>query len=546
MIRRILSHQHSSILSAALVIMVCVCLSRLLGLTRDRMLAARFTPEELGVYFAAFRLPNLVFELLVMGALSTAFIPVFTFYLTKKEEKEAMKVASSVMNLGFLLFLFFSLPIVIFTREISRFLAPGFNEQQLTLMVSFTRIMVLAQVFPLIFGNFLTGILQSYKSFLIPSLAPVIYNVGIILGILFLTPFYGLYGPVFGVVLGAFLFMLIQIPTTLSFGYRHFALLDLSHPGVREVGKLMLPRTLGLAVSQIDTTVDLILSTLLGARAVTIFNFAQHLQQVPIGLFGATIAQAALPTLTREKAKENLEEFKNTLLSSFHQILFLVLPLSVILIVLRIPSVRLVFGASRFDWQATVLTGKTLAFFAISIFAQAEVQLLARGFYALYDSRTPVLIGVFSVFLNTILSILFIQYFHFPVFALGLSTSIASLVNFLLLLFYLDKKVARFDKIRLFLPAIKMFLAAGITAVFLYVPMKLLDKLVFDTTRTLNLLLLTGIATSIGLSVYLFLAWFLDVEEVKTFVDLVKRVGKLKQLVFETQGEMINGKETKI
>jgi len=510
------------------------------------MLAARFTPEELGVYFAAFRLPNLVFELLVMGALSTAFIPVFTFYLTKKEEKEAMKVASSVMNLGFLLFLFFSLPIVIFTREISRFLAPGFNEQQLTLMVSFTRIMVLAQVFPLIFGNFLTGILQSYKSFLIPSLAPVIYNVGIILGILFLTPFYGLYGPVFGVVLGAFLFMLIQIPTTLSFGYRHFALLDLSHPGVREVGKLMLPRTLGLAVSQIDTTVDLILSTLLGARAVTIFNFAQHLQQVPIGLFGATIAQAALPTLTREKAKENLEEFKNTLLSSFHQILFLVLPLSVILIVLRIPSVRLVFGASRFDWQATVLTGKTLAFFAISIFAQAEVQLLARGFYALYDSRTPVLIGVFSVFLNTILSILFIQYFHFPVFALGLSTSIASLVNFLLLLFYLDKKVARFDKIRLFLPAIKMFLAAGITAVFLYVPMKLLDKLVFDTTRTLNLLLLTGIATSIGLSVYLFLAWFLDVEEVKTFVDLVKRVGKLKQLVFETQGEMINGKETKI
>lgn len=546
MFRKILSYKHSSVLSAALVIMVSVFLSRLLGLIRDRMLAGRFSPEELGVYFAAFRLPNLVFELLVMGALSTAFIPVFTFYLTKKDEKEAMKVASSVINLGFLLFFLFSLPIVIFTKEISMFLAPGFNEQQLALMVSFTRIMVLAQVFPLIFGNFLTGILQSYKSFLIPSLAPVIYNVGIILGIIFLTPSYGLYGPVFGVVLGAFLFMLIQLPITFSFGYRHFPIIDLFHPGVREVGRLMVPRTLGLAVSQIDTTVDLILSTLLGARAVTIFNFAQHLQQVPVGLFGATIAQAALPTLTREKAKENLEEFKKILLSSFHQILFLVLPASIILIVLRIPSVRLVFGASRFDWEATVLTGKTLAFFAISVFAQAEVQLLARGFYALYDSRTPVLIGVFSVFLNTILSILFIQYFHFPVFALGLSTSIASIVNFLLLLFYLDKKVLGFDKLRLFLPALKMFLAAGITGVFLYLPMKLLDKLVFDTTRTLNLLLLTGIATSIGLSVYLFLAWFLDIEEVKTFVDLVKRVGKLKQLVFETQREVIEGKEAKL
>ncbi len=545
-IGRIFSLRQTSILDAAMAIMIMVSTSRALGLLRTRMLNARFSPDELGVYLAAFRIPNFIFDLLVMGALVVAFIPVFTEYQTSKEKNQAWRMASSVINIGVLIFGLFAIPFLIFSRQLCQFIAPGFNESQISQMEIFMRIMLVAQVFPLIIGNFLTGILQSFKHFLIPALAPVVYNLGIILGIFFLTPLFGLYAPVFGVVLGAFLFMAIQIPLIISLGYHHFWQINTSDPGVREVGKLMLPRTFGLAVSEVDATVDLMLSSFLGARMVTVFSFAQQLQQVPIGLFGASIAQAALPTLSEVKTKENLKDFKNTFLASLHQILFLVLPVSVILIVLRIPVVRLVFGASRFDWEATVLTGKTLAFFSFSLFAQSIIYLLARGFYALYDSKTPVVIGIISVLINTILSIVFIRYLGLPVWGLAISTSVASIINAFLLLVFLDRKVEKFDRGRLILPAIKIFTATLITGIFLYVPMKLLDQLVFDTTRTVNLILLTGIVSTIGLMVYLFLAWFLNIEEIIIFFNLARKISRAPVRLIETSQEVINGSEAEV
>ena len=541
-----LAKKQESILSAAGIIMAAVFLSRGLGLFRDRLLTARFSPQELGVYFAAFRLPNLIFELLVMGALSTAFIPVFSGYLSEKKKREAFLIASSVINIGTLIFLLLALPLLLFSSRVSALIAPGFSKEEILLMASFTRIMILAQVFPLIIGNFLTGILQSFNRFLIPALAPIVYNLGIIIGILFFSSSLGLYGPVLGVVLGALFFMIVQIPFVFLLGYKHLLTFNFRHKAVREIGKLMLPRTLGLAVSQIDTTVDLVLASFLGARSVTVFNLAQHLQQVPVGLFGAPIAQASLPSLSQHSAKNNLEKFKKNLLDSFHQILFLVLPSSMILIILRIPLVRLVFGAARFDWEATVLTGKTLAFFSLSLFAQSLVHLLARGFYALYDSKTPVKIGAVCVLVNTFLSILFVKFLFLPVYALGFSTSIASILNFLFLLIFLDKKVGRFERARLFWPTLKIFIASAITGVFLYVPMKLLDQLVFDTTRTINLLLLTGVAGFCGASCYLFLAWFLEIKEVATFLELVKRLSRLRKMFFETSREVINGSDEKI
>lgn len=535
------SVKQTSILSAATVIMMMVFSSRILGLFRDRLLASKFSPEELGVYFAAFRLPNLLFELLVMGAVSAAFIPVFTEFLTEGKKEAAWKLSSSVINIGILLFAVLAIPIFVYSYQICEFLAPGFDKAQLFKMASFTRIMLLAQVFPLVIGNFLTGILQSFKHFLIPALAPVVYNVGIILGIIILSPKFGLYGPVLGVVMGALLFMLIQLPLVLSLGYRHRWGFSLKDEGVKEVGHLMLPRTFGLAVAQIDTTADLILATLLGARMVTIFNFAQHLQQLPVGLFGATIAQAALPTLSEIKAKKDPEEFKTIFLASFHQILFLVMPLCALLIVLRIPMVRLVFGAARFDWQATVLTGQTLAFFSLSLFAQSLIQLLARGFYALYDSKTPVVIGVFSVLINTGLSIFFITILKLPVWGLAVSTSAASLFNFFLLLFFLDRKIGGFNRSRLFLPVVKIFFASFVTGVFLYLPMRLLDQLVFDTTKTINLIALTGLASLVGLTVYLFLAWFLEINEVITFFNLARKMTRVPLRLSEASQELVNG-----
>lgn len=537
--------KQTSIFSAALVIMSTVAASRLLGLIRDRMLAARFTADELGIYFAAFRLPNLLFELLVMGALSTAFIPVISGIIAKNKNEKAFSVASSVINIGCIIFFIIAFLLFIFSKPVAKFIAPGFNQSQLSLLVTFTQIMLIGQVTPLLIGNFLTGILQSFRLFIVPALAPVVYNIGIIGSIFFLTPALGLYAPVWGVVVGAFLFLLIQIPLVYSLGYRWQLRADYKNKEVVTIGKLMLPRTFGLAVSQIDATVDLILATLLGARNVTIFNFAQHLQLVPVGLFGIPIATAALPSLSTTGVSGGKEEFRKLLVHAFHQILFFVLPASAILVVLRIPIVRLVFGASRFDWSATVLTGKTLAAFSISLFAQSIVHLLVRAFFALHDSKTPVVIGVLAIFVNIILSIFFITVLGLPVWGLAFSASLASILNATLLSFFLYKKldVDGLDLVNFFIPIIKMSIATIVTGVSLYVPMKLLDQLIFDTTRTINLIMLTALVTTIGLSVYIFISWVLALEEVALFIVFAKKIVKVRQLLFETPREIVSGGE---
>ena len=213
-----------------------------------------------------------------------------------------------------------------------------------------------------------------------------------------------------------------------------------------------------------------------------------------------------------------------------------------LLIILRIPLVRLVFGASNlFDWESTVLTGKTLAFFSLSLFAQSHVHLLARSFYALHDTKTPVIIGATAVLVNTIFSVFFILFLRMPVWSLGFSASISSILNMLLLLIFLDIKIGGLDKAELIWQSLKVFLAAAVAGFALYIPIKLLDQLVFDTTKTINLLILTGISTSFGLGTYLFLAWFLDVPQISMLAKLFSSVLRLKKgVVIDTADEMVN------
>lgn len=524
-----------------MVLAFMVLVSRVLGLVRDRLLSTHFAPEELGVYFAAFRIPNVIFELLVMGALTAAFIPVYTKYIAQDRQEDAKRLATVLINLSIIILAVIAIPLYMAAPFVSRMLAPGFTEAQITEMSSYTRFILLFQVGPLLVGNVLTGILQSHSLFLIPAAAPVLYNVGIIIGTIALSSTWGLWGPVMGVGIGAVLFVIIQIPLIMTLGYRHTLEIDPKAPGVREVGRLMGPRTLGLAIAQIDITIDLMLASLLGSRMVTIFNFAQHLQQLPVGLFGTTIAQAALPSLSQFSAKEKKQDFRETIQKGIHQILFWVLPASVLFIVLRIPIVRLVFGASQFDWSATVDTGMTLSAFGLSLFAQALIHILARGFYALYDSRTPVRVGIVTVLINSTLSVLFILVFHLPVWSLGLSTSVASIINAGALLYLLNKRIEGLVSRSLVDPAIKMVVAAGVTGVALYIPLKLLDQLVFDTTRTFGLIFLTGVSTGLGLMTYFFLSWVLGVAQVYSIMRVTRKIGALRGFFIEPAQEVVNG-----
>ncbi len=538
--------KQQTLLSAASVVMLMVLASNVLGFARERLLNTYFSADDLGVYYAAFRLPNLLFELLVMGALSTAFIPVFTHTLVKDRKESAFHLAACMVNISMIAVLILSVILFIFTRQLSYILVPNFSEPERLQMIFFTRIMLIGQLIPLILGNFMTGMLQSFQYFLLPALAPVVYNLGIIAGIVFLTPLYGLSGAVFGVVIGAALFLFIQLPLVWQIGYRHKPGIDFKNREVKEMVRLMLPRTFGLAVSQIDTTVDLILASFLGTRFITIFYYAQRLQQFPISLFGATFAQAALPIFSIEAAKDDLTQFKKMILASLHQTLFFVLPVSTMLIILRIPVVRLVYGAAKFDWDATLATGQTMSLFAISIFAQCIVQLFARAFYALHDTKTPVAVGAVAVVINTILSLLFVSMLDLPVWSLAISTTVANFFNAALLMFFLNRKVAGFDTKAFITPPLKMITASIITGVFLYIPMKLLDKLVFDTTRVFDLILLTAVATASGLSVYTFLAWFLDIEEVDALFRLLQKVKRMPKVFFSQSADVVGGEQSSI
>ena len=507
--------------------MTTLMLSKILGLIRDRLLAHVFSPDKIDIFWAAFRLPDLIFQIVILGALSVAFIPVFTEHLESKGKEDAFDMAGSVLGVFMAIFILATIAIFILAEPITRLIAPGFTADKQMQVVLLTRIILIGQVI-LVIGSFFIGILQSFQRFIIPSLAPVFYNLGIIIGIVFLSKYFGIMGAAYGVVLGAFLHALVQIPLIWSLGFRFKFPPRFFHSGVKEIVKLMSVRTLGLAAEQINETVGVSLATLASVGAVTYLTFAQHLQVVPIGLFGATLAQAALPVLSAEKARGKIEEFKITILTTMHQILFLTLPATAILIVIRIPVVRLVFGASQFNWQATVLTGATLAWLSVGLGAQAISLLLVRGFYALKDTKTPVIVSLIVVFLNIVLSLYFILILKLDVWSIGLANSISTLLSGILLFWMLHFKVGKFNVRAVLTPLFKMLMATIIMGVALYIPIKLLDQVIFDTTKTVNLLALTGLSSIFALTIYFLVVRFLQVRELDTYVELFKRLGQFR------------------
>lgn len=536
----LLASRQNSILSGATILMIAVFASRFLGLIRNRLLVQNFNTSQTDIFFAAFGLPDLLFQILIFGSLSVAFIPVFAEELHKKGEDEAFKFASSILNLSLLIFGIIVFLAIIFVAPLNSIFVPGFQGEQKILTDQITRIILIAQLI-LVVGTFFFGVAHTYQRFVVSALAPIFYNLGIIIGIVFLKDYFGMQGLGLGVVLGALMHSLIQLPIIKSLGFKYKLSFDFFNSGVKEVFRLMSIRNIGLVAEQISERVGIALASLLPTSSITVLTFSQQLYAVPLGLFGATIAQAALPVLSREYAKNEIESFKITLLTTMHQILFLMLPAAAILIVLRIPVVRLVFGADLFTWDDTVLTGRTVALLAIGLSAQAVILLMVRAFYAMKNTKIPVLVSLVSVTFNIILSAIFVLHFHFEVWTIGLAYSLSAIMNAVLLIYFLNKKIPGFNNTNLTVPIIKMLTAASAAAFALYIPMKSLDQLVFDTTRTVNLILLTGIASLVGLAIYLLLVWLLDVKELTTFIDLLKKITKIK---FTSQTQEI-GEDTR-
>lgn len=540
--KKILTSPQTSVLSAATIIMIMVVASRILGLVRQRTLAHFFPPGDLSLFFAAFRLPDLVFEVLVFGTFSSAFIPVFTKTL-KKGRQEAWEIASIVVNLGLIIFISLALVVGLGADALYGIFAPGFTDPQRAQIVFLARILFAAQIF-FVVSYVLTSVLESLRRFLVPALAPLFYNLGIILGTIFLAPSMGLMGPVIGVLAGAFSHFLIQLPLALKLGFR-FRPIILLNKQVKKIGKLALPRVIEVSFLQLSKTAELFFASLISTASYTYYTFGNTLQFLPIGLFGTSIAKAALPTLARES--ENKTKFRGTLFSALHQVVFLVLPVATILIVLRIPIVRLVFGTDIFSWEDTIQTGKVVSAFAFGVVFHAAVALLARAFYALQDTKTPVIVSIISIIIIIVADFVLIRVLNLPVWGLAAAYSIGGVFQAISLFVIIKRRIDGVSVINTLVPMVKASLAALGSGVVMYFILKIFDRsvwvkrlsflgqleatkyipfenFVLDTRYTVNLIALTVVVSVLGALVYLLIAIILRTDEVWVFFNQLRRI----------------------
>jgi putative peptidoglycan lipid II flippase len=409
MFNRFFNSQAKTINTAALILAASAALSRLLGVVRDSLLYRTFgAGKELDVYFAAFRIPDFVYNVLIAGGVVVAFLPLFSEYFMKSKE-EAWRFANNVLNVFLVFLVAASLVGVIFAPFLIKLITPGFDQEQLSLTILLSRLLFLS---PILLGlsSLFSGILQYFNKFLAYGLAPIFYSLGIILGIIFLAPTSGILGVVLGVILGALLHFLVQLPSALGSGFRYRPLFNLHDLGIKKVFYLMFARTFGVAAPQISLMVVTAIASVLPAGALSVFSFSNNLQQVPLGLVGIPFAMAAFPGLSKAAAALQRTEFINTWRRTFLKILCLIVPLSLLIFILRNQIVNVIYHYGQVGQDSSLgLIGASLGLFSLGISAACLIPLTLRAFFALKDTKTPTIIAIVAMILNIFLSFSFVR-----------------------------------------------------------------------------------------------------------------------------------------
>ena len=531
------SRPTESVISAAFIITMAGIVSNVLGLFRDRMLASTFgAGDTLDVYYAAFRIPDLIYNLLILGALSAAFIPVFTGLISKDKDDEAWQMASDITNLALFCIIILSALLALFAPWLMRLLTPGFPPEKIASVVMFTRIMFLSPLFLGISG-IMGGILTSLKHFLVYSIAPLLYNLGIIFGIGVLVRIMGPIGLAWGVVLGAFLHMGLQYFTVKNLGFKHSLRFigAWKNKEVRQVLRLMFPRMAGIAVNQFNLMIITIFASTLAAGSLAIFNFSTNLQSVPLSVFGISFSIAVFPALSTFAARGEKEKFVQAFSETFRQIMFFVIPLSVFMLVLRAQIVRVVLGAGKFDWSDTILTFQCLGIFVLSLFAQSAVQLLARSFYALQDTKTPFYVAIVTEAVNILAVILLIG--RVQVLGLAIAFSLASFVQMFLLLFILRTRFDDLDDKKI-ISSISKIAGASFAAGVAIQATKYLVAAFIDLDRFVDVLAQLALSGAVGVGIFLAICYALKLDEFILFKSSLSRKlfkGKLAAIAESTE-----------
>jgi putative peptidoglycan lipid II flippase len=509
-----------SLARAGLIVTGAFLAARVLGWIRLLVISTTFgAGPDLDAFFAAFRIPDLIFQLVAAGALGTALIPVLAGLFERDETARGWRVTSTVANLMLLALGLLAIVVFILAPWIIPAVTPGFGPAQLDLTVQLTRIMLLSPIL-LALGSVANSVLNARHHFLAPAMAPIVYNIAIIAAALLLTPFLGIAGLAVGVVAGSALHLAVQVPALRRYGFRYTPRMDLRDAAARQTLALMAPRAVGLGVGQLSLVIMTSLASLLAVGSITAYTIAFTVLQIPIGVIGVPLGIVALPAMSTELARGSVRQYTNLLVKSLRLILFVMLPATAFGIVLRRQIITLLFDYGKFDAYAVDLTADALFFFLLGLASESLIVILARAFYAGRDTLTPVVAAVIAVIVNVTIGVATVGTLGLPGLALGLA--VGSWIETGILVVILWRRVPGFGVRSLADAAVRSGICAiGAGLAMLGTSRAVEAALGFDLGKP-ALAVQVVIAGSAGALVFLGLARLLRIPELPTILGLMR------------------------
>lgn len=508
---------NKAVTKSAGIIGTATLLSRILGFIRDIIIAKFFgTAIFAQALVVSFRIPNLLRDLIGEGAVNSAFVPVLSEYSVKDEsKKEFWRLTNVVLNLVSISLLLVTLIGVLFSPLIVRLIAPGFSSdpEKINMTVSMTRFL-----FPYILLIGLSacfmGILNSLKEFTSSAFGPCLLNLSMIVTtILYREDIVALSA---GILIGGVLQLAVQIPALAKRGLHLEKKMSLRHPGAKEIGLLLVPRVFGTSIYQLNIFIDTILaslSTIVGEGAVAALYYANRVFQFPLAIFGVALAQAALPTMSIQAAKGDINELKKTLEFALRSVFFINLPAAMGLIILSYPITRVLFERGEFTAYSTQITSSALFFYCFGLVFYGGVKILVSAFYSLKDTRTPVKIAALCLVINLIFNLILM--WPLKLGGIALATSISGAANFCLLFIILRKRLGKLEEKRLFASIFKTFLASLIMGLFLIAALSKVETIIYAASTARKFLYLFLLIAS-SISVFVAASFLLKVEEIKS------------------------------
>ena len=552
------NREFNGINEAALLLGGFAFLSQLLGLVRDRTLASVIgAGPVLDTYYAAFRIPDFLYISIASLASVTVLLP---FLMDRIKGNDNNEKARIFLNNIFSAYMFFmlvaSLVVAILMPYIARYIAPGFSPSQMESLIITSRIMLLSPIF-IGLSNLIGSVTQLFRNFFIFSLSPIFYNLGILFGIIYLYPIFGVYGLAFGVILGAIMHLLVQVPIVIKHGLFPKFTLKINWREIFEVMKLSLPRTLALSCNSLAFIVLIAMASTLKQGSISLFTFSFNLQSVPVGIIGISYSVAAFPVLVKSFCLKEMDKFIDHIIGAARQIIFWSLPIISLIVVLRAQIVRVILGVNTFSWADTRLTAAAVALFIISLVSQSLVLLFVRGYYAASKTKKPLIINMSSSLMVIVFAfaILFI-FRNYPsslnaveailrvknvpgtiMLALPIAYAMGSMLNFFLIWILFKRDFLESKQYMLTRTFLESLLGAVTMGLFSYISLNLFSN-IFNMDTFMGVLLQGFLSGLIGITFGVLVLYIFKNNELLSVVKALNHKFWRKDVIAPEQGEL--------